>query len=36
MANKPKLAVGDCVAGLFDNAVSSCDYTALNVKLCNV
>jgi len=33
MANKPKFAVGDCVAGLFNDAVSSCGYTASNVKL---
>jgi hypothetical protein len=36
MANKPKLAVGGCVAGLFDDAVSSCVHTASNVKIFNV
>jgi len=33
VANRPKLAAGDCVAGLFNGALSSCGYKASNVKI---
>lgn len=32
MTNKPKLAVGDCVAGLFNDNISNCVYTASKLR----